>query len=61
MQEPEINFGVSAFHPLPPMETRILQAIKDAGYDDVTLAQARVFQPSRPAAHDSRTWPSNPR
>jgi DNA-binding MarR family transcriptional regulator len=26
------------------MENRILQAIKDAGYDDVTLAQARVFQ-----------------
>jgi DNA-binding MarR family transcriptional regulator len=26
------------------METRILRAIKAAGYDDVTLAQARVFQ-----------------
>ncbi|HEX2286522.1 MAG TPA: MarR family transcriptional regulator [Mycobacterium sp.] len=26
------------------MENRILQAIKDAGFSDVTLAQARVFQ-----------------
>ncbi len=44
MQEAEINFGVLLFIPYRHMETRILQAIKDAGYDDVTLAQARVFQ-----------------
>lgn len=44
MQEPAINFGVLLFIPYRHMETRILQAIKDAGYDDVTLAQARVFQ-----------------
>lgn len=44
MQESEINFGVLLFIPYRHMETRILQAIKDAGYDDVTLAQARVFQ-----------------
>lgn len=44
MQEPAINFGVLLFIPYRHMENRILQAIKDAGYDDVTLAQARVFQ-----------------
>ena len=44
MQEPVINFGVLLFIPYRHMENRILQAIKDAGYDDVTLAQARVFQ-----------------
>jgi DNA-binding MarR family transcriptional regulator len=44
MQEPAINFGVLLFIPYRHMENRILQAVKDAGYDDVTLAQARVFQ-----------------
>jgi len=44
MQEPAINFGVLLFIPYRNMESRILQAIKDAGFHDVTLAQARVFQ-----------------
>jgi DNA-binding MarR family transcriptional regulator len=44
MQESAINFGVLLFIPYRHMENRILQAVKDAGYDDVTLAQARVFQ-----------------
>jgi DNA-binding MarR family transcriptional regulator len=44
MQEPEVNFGVLLFIPYRHMETRILQAIKDAGFDDITLAQARIFQ-----------------
>jgi DNA-binding MarR family transcriptional regulator len=44
MQEPAINFGVLLFIPYRHMENRILQAIKAAGYGDVTLAQARVFQ-----------------
>ncbi|MBP1821315.1 MarR family transcriptional regulator [Mycobacterium sp. OAE908] len=44
MQEPPINFGLLLFIPYRHMESRILQAIKDAGFDDVTLAQARVFQ-----------------
>jgi DNA-binding MarR family transcriptional regulator len=44
MQEPVINFGALLFIPYRHMENRILQAIKDAGYDDVTLTQARVFQ-----------------
>jgi DNA-binding MarR family transcriptional regulator len=44
MQESAVNFGVLLFIPYRHMENRILQAVKDAGYDDVTLAQARVFQ-----------------
>ena len=44
MQEAAINFGVLLFIPYRQMESRILQAIRDAGFDDVTLAQARVFQ-----------------
>jgi DNA-binding MarR family transcriptional regulator len=52
MQEPAINFGVLLFIPYRHMENRILQAIRDAGFDDVTLAQARVFQ--RIAAGGSR-------
>ena len=39
-----VNLGVLLFIPYRHMENRILQAVKDAGYDDVTLAQARVFQ-----------------
>jgi DNA-binding MarR family transcriptional regulator len=49
MQEPAINFGVLLFIPYRHMENRILQAIKDAGYDDLSLAQARVFQRIAPA------------
>jgi DNA-binding MarR family transcriptional regulator len=44
MQEFPINLGVLLLIPYRHMENRILQAMKDAGYDDVTLAQARVFQ-----------------
>jgi DNA-binding MarR family transcriptional regulator len=44
MQESPVNLGVLLFIPYRHMENRILQAVKDAGFDDVTLAQARVFQ-----------------
>ena len=44
MQEPAVNFGVLLFIPYRHMENRILQAVRDAGFDDLTLAQARVFQ-----------------
>jgi DNA-binding MarR family transcriptional regulator len=49
MQEPAVNFGVLLFIPYRHMENRILQAIRDAGFDDVTLAQARVFQRIAPS------------
>jgi DNA-binding MarR family transcriptional regulator len=44
MQEPATNFGVLLFIPYRHMENRIMQAVRDAGFDDLTLAQARVFQ-----------------
>jgi DNA-binding MarR family transcriptional regulator len=49
MQEPAINFGVLLLIPYRHMENRILQAIRDAGFDDVTLAQARVLQRIAPS------------
>jgi DNA-binding MarR family transcriptional regulator len=44
MDEDPINFGVLLLIPYRHMEDRILQAVRDAGFTDVTLAQARVFQ-----------------
>jgi len=49
MQEPAINFRVLLLIPYRHMENRILQAIRDAGFDDVTLAQARVLQRIAPS------------
>src|ERR1700694_1437628 len=42
--EQPINLGVSLLIPYRHMEDRIFRAIQDAGFDDWTLAQARVFQ-----------------
>lgn len=36
--------GLLLFLPYRAMETRVLAALAEAGFDDVTLAQARVFQ-----------------
>lgn len=36
--------GLLLFLPYRAMEARVLAALGDAGFDDVTLAQARVFQ-----------------
>ena len=49
MQAPAVNFGVLLFIPYRHMENRILQAIRAAGFDDVTLAQSRVFQRIAPS------------
>src|ERR1700728_4469964 len=38
------DLGVALFIPYRYMEDRIFRAIQDAGFDDWTLAQARVFQ-----------------
>lgn len=40
----EPNLGVLLFIAYRAMETRILEDLAALGYDDVTLAQARVFQ-----------------
>jgi DNA-binding MarR family transcriptional regulator len=47
-----VDLGVALFIPYRYMEDRIFRAIQEAGFDDWTLAQARVFQ--RIAADGSR-------
>ena len=42
--EVEPNVGVLLFVAYRAMESRVLRAVADAGFDDITLAQARVFQ-----------------
>jgi DNA-binding MarR family transcriptional regulator len=40
----EVNLGLLMFIPYRAMETAVLSALAAAGFDDITLAQARVFQ-----------------
>ena len=40
----EPSVGVLLFVAYRAMETRVLEAVAEAGFDDITLAQARVFQ-----------------
>ena len=42
--EQPVDLGVALFIPYRYMEDRIFRAIQDAGFDDLTLAQVRVFQ-----------------
>ncbi len=42
--EHPVDLGVALFIPYRYMEDRIFRAIQDAGFDDLTLAQVRVFQ-----------------
>ena len=42
--EQPVDLGVALFIPYRHMEDRIFRAIQDAGFDDWTLAQVRVFQ-----------------
>ena len=49
MDEDPINFGVLLLIPYRYMEGRIFQAVRDAGFDDLTLAQSKVFQRVDPA------------
>jgi DNA-binding MarR family transcriptional regulator len=39
-----LNLGLLLFIPYREMESRVMAALAAAGYDDVTLAQARIFQ-----------------
>jgi DNA-binding MarR family transcriptional regulator len=45
----DLNTGLLLFIPYRALETRVLRAIADAGFDDITLAQARVLQRVAPA------------
>jgi DNA-binding MarR family transcriptional regulator len=40
----EPNIGLLLFIPYREMENRVLSAIASAGFDDITVAQARLFQ-----------------
>jgi DNA-binding MarR family transcriptional regulator len=40
----ELNLGLLLFIPYRAMEKAVLDAMAAAGFDDITLAQARVFQ-----------------
>jgi DNA-binding MarR family transcriptional regulator len=42
--EKRVNLGVSLFIPYRYTEDRMFRAVQDAGFDDWTLAQCRVFQ-----------------
>ena len=48
----ELNLGLLMFIPYRAMESAVLDALAEAGFDDITVAQARVFQ--RVAAEGSR-------
>ena len=44
-EEPdELNIGLMLYLPYRALENRVFQALAEAGYGDVTPAQARVFQ-----------------
>jgi DNA-binding MarR family transcriptional regulator len=43
-----INLGVALFIPYRYTEERIFRAVREAGFDDWTLAQCRVFQRVNP-------------
>lgn len=42
--EQQVNLGVALFIPYRYTEDRMFRALQDAGFDDWTLAQCRVFQ-----------------
>jgi DNA-binding MarR family transcriptional regulator len=50
--EQRVNLGVALFIPYRYTEDRMFRALQDAGFDDWTLAQCRVFQ--RVSADGSR-------
>lgn len=47
--EQQVDLGVSLFISYRYIEDRIFRALQDAGFDDWTLAQCRVFQRIAPA------------
>ncbi|HSP36653.1 MAG TPA: MarR family winged helix-turn-helix transcriptional regulator [Frankiaceae bacterium] len=42
--EQQPNLGLLCFFPYRAMEARVMDALAEAGFDDITLAQSRVFQ-----------------
>jgi DNA-binding MarR family transcriptional regulator len=48
MPDAPLNVGLLLFIPYRALEKRVFAALAEAGYDDFTPAQARVFQRIRP-------------
>jgi DNA-binding MarR family transcriptional regulator len=48
-QPTELNLGLLLYIPYRAMETRVFAALATAGFDDMTPAQARLFQRLSPA------------
>jgi DNA-binding MarR family transcriptional regulator len=44
MPDDELNIGLLLFIPYRMLESRVYQAIADAGFDDLTIAQAKLLQ-----------------
>jgi len=42
--ENQLNTGLLLFLPYRALETRVFEAIREAGFTDITLAQARILQ-----------------
>lgn len=42
--ESEVNLGLLLYLPYRAMEARVFEAVRAAGFTDMTLAQARIFQ-----------------
>jgi DNA-binding MarR family transcriptional regulator len=40
---PELNLGLLCYIPYRAMEIRVMQAVRTAGFEDITIAQARLF------------------
>jgi len=45
----DLNLGLLLFIPYRALETRVFARLAEAGFDDITPAQARVFQRISPA------------
>lgn len=44
MPDDDLNLGLLLFIPYRALETRVFERLAEAGFDDITPAQARVFQ-----------------
>jgi DNA-binding MarR family transcriptional regulator len=42
--EPDLNIGLLLYIPYRALESRVFAAVANAGYGDITPAQARIFQ-----------------
>ncbi|MBF0661496.1 MULTISPECIES: MarR family winged helix-turn-helix transcriptional regulator [unclassified Rhodococcus (in: high G+C Gram-positive bacteria)] len=48
VRAPGVNLGLLLFIPYRALENRVLEVLREDGFDDLSLAQARVFQRLHP-------------